>query len=63
MLKKQNIYKATDRKLTLWHGTEFGKLVMTQTMTRRPGVSLREWKKLVPTRLDFEGHKNHGIKS
>lgn len=62
-MKKQNIYKVTAKKLTLWHGTEFGKLVMTTTMTRRPGVTLPEWRKHVAQRLDFEGFKHHGIKA
>ncbi len=56
------IYKCTDKKLTLYHGSEFGKLVMTQTMTRRKGVSLREWKKHLIARLEFEGFKYHGLK-
>jgi hypothetical protein len=57
------IWKATDKKLTFFHGSEIGKLVMTESSTRRPGVSLKQWKKHVITKLEFAGFKYHGLKS
>lgn len=57
------IWKATDKKLTFYHGSEIGKLALTETSTRRPGVSLKEWRKHVIARIEFAGFKHHGLKA
>lgn len=61
-MKSPTLWKATDKKLTLFHGSEIGKVVMTETSTRRPGVSLKDWRKHVITKLEFYGFKHHGMK-
>jgi hypothetical protein len=61
-MKTEMIWKATDKKLIFYHGSEIGKLVLTETSTRRPGVPLKAWRKHVIARLEFAGFKNHGLK-